>query len=277
MNLLADGSFRPAGEIDAVVPDEFGVYAIRLRSGAALPEPFQSLLDDRDTGLIYIGQAEKQTLLKRLLGNELRARGNGPFIRSIGAVLGYRPPFGSLAGRARVQNYRFAPADRIAIVEWINAHLEVSWATLPQAEVHAVEVALVREHTPLLNLQDNPRALPELKALRFECRTIAAGLSVSKQLARVLNLPTCAQRSTILFSRGPMWFLRSGLDARSSSVIGVMCCALVFRRACLSGVELCSGSRGWVNHRWFGGSRCRQSGRVTGLPRRFDSLWVPIR
>lgn len=179
MNLLEDGSFRAAGEIDAIVPDEFGVYAIRLRSGAALPEPFQSLLDDRDTGLIYIGQAEKQTLVKRLLGNELRARGNGTFIRSIGAVLGYRPPFGSLAGRARMQNYRFAPADRVFVVEWIDANLEVSWAVLPQHEVHGMEVALIREHTPLLNLQDNPRALPELAAIRAECRAVAAGLSTA--------------------------------------------------------------------------------------------------
>ncbi len=160
-----------------MVPDEFGVYAIRLRGGATLPEPFQPLLDGRDTHLIYIGQAEKQTLHKRLLGNELRARGNGTFIRSIGAVLGYRPPFGSLAGRARIQNYRFAFAERAAIVEWVNANLEVSWAVLPQLEVHGVEVALIREHTPLLNLQDNPRALPELKALRAECRSIASGAS----------------------------------------------------------------------------------------------------
>lgn len=179
MNPLDDRSFRSAGEIDAIVPDKFGVYAIRLRSGATLPEPFQTLLDDRETRLIYIGQAEKQTLRKRLLGNELRARGNGTFIRSIGAILGYRPPFGSLAGRARVQNYRFAFADQVAIVEWIDANLEVSWAVLPQHEVHGVEVGLIREHTPLFNLQDNPRALPELKALRVECRTIAAGLSTA--------------------------------------------------------------------------------------------------
>lgn len=177
MNLLQDGSFLSAGEIDAIVPAEFGVYAIRLRSGATLPEPFRSLLEGRATRLIYIGQAEKQTLLRRLLGNELRARGNGTFVRSIGAVLGFRPPYGSMAGRVRVQNYRFAPTDRAAIVEWINANLEVSWTTHPQLEVHDVEVTQIREQTPLLNLQDNPRALPELKALRAECRMVAAGQS----------------------------------------------------------------------------------------------------
>ncbi|WNM27348.1 hypothetical protein RN607_14285 [Demequina capsici] len=179
MSLLDDSSFRPAGEIDAIVPNEFGVYAIRLRRGAGFPEPFQSLLAARVTRLLYIGQAEKQTLPKRLLGNELRARGNGTFLRSIGAVLGYRPVFGAMAGRARVQNYRFAPADRAAIVAWMNVNLEVSWSVLSQPTVHETEVALIREHTPLLNLQDNPRALPELEALRLECRAIAAGVSGS--------------------------------------------------------------------------------------------------
>lgn len=97
MKLLDDGSFRTAGEVDPLVPNEFGVYAIRLRGGATFPEPFLSIRNGHDMRLIYIGQAEKQTLQKRLLGNELRARGNGTFFRSIGAVLGYRPPFGSRA------------------------------------------------------------------------------------------------------------------------------------------------------------------------------------
>lgn len=182
-SLLDDGSFRRAGEILALVPDSFGVYALRLVGGSTLPDPFEALLAERSFRLVYIGQAEKQTLLKRLLGNELRARGNGTFIRSVGAVLGYRPPFGSLAGRARPQHYRFAPADRVAIVEWINSNLEVSWTALPQSEVREVEVGQIREHTPLLNLQDNPRALPALKALPVQCRTIAAGLSTPAFLA----------------------------------------------------------------------------------------------
>jgi len=68
MNLLEDGSFRPAGEPEALVPDAFSVNAKWLRSDAALPEPFQSRLGDRNTHLIYIEQAGKQRLLKRLLG-----------------------------------------------------------------------------------------------------------------------------------------------------------------------------------------------------------------
>lgn len=172
--LLEHSRFRPAGEIDELVPQEFGLYALRLREGATLPEPFGAMLESRGSRLIYIGEARTQSLHRRMLGNELRARGNGTFFRSIGAVLGYMPPKGSLAGRARQQNYRFAPEGRDAIIAWINAHLEVSWVVLPQAEVHAAEVGLIREHTPLLNLKDNPLALPELKRQRELCRSVAA-------------------------------------------------------------------------------------------------------
>jgi hypothetical protein len=173
-SLLDPNSFCSAGEIDSHVPAEYGLYAIRLRVGAELPEPFGAIRRQRDTHLVYLGEAQRQTLRARLLGNELRAKGNGTFFRSLGAVLGFRPPAGSLAGRARQQNYRFAPSDRDQIVEWINEHLEVSWVVLRQNEVHAVEVQLIGEQTPLLNLKDNPLKLKSLSRMRDECRAIAS-------------------------------------------------------------------------------------------------------
>ena len=175
MKLLEDGLFRAAGEIDADVPIEFGVYAIRLRAGSSLPEPFETHLASRRSRLIYIGKAT--SLAKRMLGNELRGRGHGTFFRSIGAVLGYRPAAGSLVGKANQYNFSFVAEDRARIVTWINGHLEVSWAIVPQADVRAAEKALILEHLPLLNLEGNPLALAELDTLRIECRTIAAELS----------------------------------------------------------------------------------------------------
>ncbi|PPL19212.1 hypothetical protein GY24_07060 [Microterricola pindariensis] len=170
--LLEDESFRSAGSIDGNVPDAFGLYAIRLHRDAILPEPFGSELALRASRLLYLGEARTQTLRGRLLGNEPRARGHGTFFRSLGAVLGYRPPLGSLLRNANQRNYRFAPADEQAIVEWINTNLDVSWVTL-ESEIHANEVALIREHTPLLNLEDNPRPLLDLKELRALCCRIA--------------------------------------------------------------------------------------------------------
>ena len=58
---------------------------------------------------------------------------------------------------------------------WINEHLEVSWVTLPRVDVHGAEVELIREHTPVLNLKDNPLKLPELALLREIYREIASG------------------------------------------------------------------------------------------------------
>ncbi len=171
-SLLDDEAFRPAGSIDLEVPDRPGLYAIKVRDRTALPEPFSSLLGSRDGDLIYVGIAST-SLRKRFLGQELRARGHGTFFRSIGAVLGFRPPSGSLVGMANGRNYTFAAQDNGAIIDWINANLIVNWIEF--AGAHAVEEsALLRAHTPLLNLQGNPAALPLLKALRAECVRIAS-------------------------------------------------------------------------------------------------------
>lgn len=174
--LLEADRFISAAGIDDLVPAEYGLYALRLRVGVELPAPFDLALMAQPHRLIYLGEARTQTLRRRPLANELRARGNGTFFRSIGAVLGYRPPFGSLAGKARVQNYRFSPTDRDAIVARLNENIEVSWIEIPQSEIHAAEVALISAHAPLLNLRDNPRVLDELSALRGKCRRIAAGV-----------------------------------------------------------------------------------------------------
>ncbi|WP_347123301.1 GIY-YIG nuclease family protein [Microbacterium sp. SY138] len=171
-SLLNDEAFRPAGSIDPEVPDRPGLYAIKVRDRAALPQPFGNLLDSRDSDLIYVGIAGT-SLRKRFLGQELRARGHGTFFRSIGAVLGFRPPSGSLVGMANGRNYTFAAQDNGAIINWINANLIVNWIEF--AGAHAVEESsLLRAHTPLLNLQGNPAALPQLKALRAECVRIAS-------------------------------------------------------------------------------------------------------
>lgn len=164
--------FRSARGIDKDVPDLFGLYAIRVRDTALLPEPYRSIAEKRRSNLIYLGEATGQTLRSRFLRNEIRGRGHGTFFRSIGAVLGYRPPAGSLVGKSNQRNFRFSPADTAAIAEWINTNLELS-CVASDVGVHAAEVELIRKHTPLLNLRDNPAALPELSALRALCCQIA--------------------------------------------------------------------------------------------------------
>ena len=87
-------------------------------------------------------------------------------------MLGYRPPQGSLIGKGNTRNYKFAPADAHAVIDWANSHLLINWVPVsenPEAE----ELALIRKHLPLLNLRSNPAALPQLSALRAECVRIA--------------------------------------------------------------------------------------------------------
>ena len=177
-DLVNDASFRPAESIDADVPSSPGIYAIRVRIGSTLPEPFESLLGERLSRLIYIGKAT--SLESRMLRNELRGRGHGTFFRSIGAVLEFRPRAGSLSNKVNKYNFSFEKPDRDTIAQWINANLEVSWRTLPMSDVPTTETALILEHTPLLNLDGNPLALTELDDLRVRCRQVAsaaAGLS----------------------------------------------------------------------------------------------------
>lgn len=171
--LLDPAVFRGAGDIDGEVPDVYGLYAIRVRDVSALPDPFRSIATGRGSNLIYVGEATGQTLRRRFLRNELRGQGHGTFFRSLGAVLGYRPVAGSLAGMANQRNYRFSPADTESIVAWINANLLVSWAQVDHG-IHNMEVALIRAHAPLLNLRDNPAALRDLSELRALCCRIAA-------------------------------------------------------------------------------------------------------
>lgn len=169
--LLEPTAFRLAGAIDSEVPDRPGLYAIRVRDRSALPEPFRSFCESRGHDLLYIGIA-RTSLSRRFLGQELRARGHGTFFRSLGAILAYQPLVGSLIGKRNSRNYTFAPAGNRAIIDWINENLLVNW--VEYSGPHAAEESiLIRKHLPLLNLQGNPVALPELSALRAECVLIA--------------------------------------------------------------------------------------------------------
>lgn len=97
------------------------------------------------------------------------------FFRSLGAVLGYRPPAGSLAGAKHQRNYRFSPQDTAAIIAWIDAHLRVRWLTLPKVAAEPYGPQLIAQLRPPLNLKGNPDGLPALRAARKECQGIAAG------------------------------------------------------------------------------------------------------
>lgn len=170
--LMDKKRFVSAGTIDSVLPVPAGLYCIRLASGSELPRPFDSLLRERGHNIIYMGIAS-QSLRRRFLGQELRARGHGTFFRSIGAVLGYRPAPGSLRNKANKRNFTFLPDDEQKIITWINHHLLVNWVVY-NGNFEEIETAIIRKYRPLLNISKNPAALKELTELRTECIKIAA-------------------------------------------------------------------------------------------------------
>lgn len=169
--LMNEKNFKPAGSIDKKVPDEPGLYCIRIADSSALPLPFNSLLTARGHNILYIGIATR-SLRKRMLGQELRAEGHGTFFRGMGAVIGYRPPKGSLRDKANKKNYTFSPSDKNKIIQWINQNLLVNWVVF-EGDFENIETQLITQYLPLLNTDKNPIKLRELTELRRECRNIA--------------------------------------------------------------------------------------------------------
>jgi len=171
--LMIDDQFLSAGIIDKKVPPVPGMYAIRIKNPDALPEPFKSEMLRRGNRLIYIGIATT-SLHQRMLNQELRANGHGTFFRSLGAMLGYVPPYNSLNDKKNKRNYTFSNEDENRIIDWINEHLLVSWIEQSNS-LEEVETGLIIKHKPLLNVAKNPYAMEALSALRKRCVEVANG------------------------------------------------------------------------------------------------------
>ncbi|MBV6454398.1 MAG: hypothetical protein BWX95_01715 [Bacteroidetes bacterium ADurb.Bin141] len=169
--LMDEKNFKNAAFIDNLVPHTPGLYCIRILDINKLPKPFNTFLAERQHNIIYIGIAT-ESLNKRFLNQELRANGHGTFFRSIGAVLGHRPPKGSLKTKKNKRNYKFSPTDEQKIINWINENLKVNWVEFC-GDLETIETELITKHKPLINLAKNPLALQLLSDLRKECVRIA--------------------------------------------------------------------------------------------------------
>lgn len=169
--LMNEQNFKSAGNVDGLIPHSSGLYCIRIKNASKLPEPFDKILSARKHNILYIGIASGN-LHKRFLQQELQAKGHGTFFRSIGAVLGYRPPQGSLNDKKNKKNYKFSKTEEEQIAKWINNNLTVNWIELTEG-LDTLETSLIAKYHPLLNLAKNPVALKELSDLRRECVSIA--------------------------------------------------------------------------------------------------------
>ena len=169
--LMNEKNFKNAGTIDNSVPDKPGLYCIRIIKPKILPTPFSTELENRNHNIVYIGIAT-QSLYKRMLNQELRANGHGTFFRSLGAILGFRPPQGSLTEKKNKRNYKFNTSDERKIIEWINKNLKINWVTFNN-DFEAIETSLILKYKPILNISKNPYSIQRLSELRKECVEIA--------------------------------------------------------------------------------------------------------
>lgn len=171
--LLNKRSFKSAKLIDNVVPNVSGLYCIRITNVNKLPKLFAKELIQRKSDVLYVGLASK-SLHKRLLQQELRANGHGTFFRSLGAVLGFLPPKGSLLHKKNKRNYKFSSSDEIRIINWINNNLIVNWVAL-DGKLENIESELILKSKPILNISKNLYKMNELTLLRKRCVQIANG------------------------------------------------------------------------------------------------------
>lgn len=163
--LLINGKFMAVNAMnESSVPDVPGLYCIKLRKGVVLPAKFGKVRED---GIIYIGQASS-SLNQRFWRQELNHHGAATFFRSIGAILGYLPPKGSLAGKS-TNNFKFGLEDTEAIRKWMRLSLLVNWIPFGTENMDAMEINLITKYRPLVNIKHNPSASEALEAARKAC------------------------------------------------------------------------------------------------------------
>lgn len=150
------------------LPDTPGLYSIHIQNFDILPTKLGTELRRQDDTLLYIGKTTK-SLRKRLWEEELHAQRPATFFRTIGAVLGFRPPKSSLAGKSNQCNYRFSSDDNAKIIQWIEDNLLVNFIECTN-NINYIEKHLIQEAKPLMNIQNNPKPFEFVIKSRKECR-----------------------------------------------------------------------------------------------------------
>ena len=169
---LIFGSFIPVHSLldENTIPDKPGIYCIKLCNGIQFSKEFGKIRED---GIIYIGQASK-SLKKRLWEEELNHMCAATFFRSIGAMLGFLPPKGSLANK-QTNNFKFSEEDTASICKWMQESLLVNFVVLNpmNVEIDKIEISLIEKYSPIVNIKHNKIPNAVLQAKRNKCREYA--------------------------------------------------------------------------------------------------------
>lgn len=162
---LIGGKFYPVYMLsEGLIPNEPGLYCIKLRKDCQLPSKFGTVRED---GIIYIGLASS-SLRKRFWKQELNLIGHATLFRSIGSILGYYPEKGSLVGKSNKYNFRFADEDIESIRDWIRQSLEVNCVVYSANNLSKIEEDLIKKYRPLVNIDHNPTPSEALITARKE-------------------------------------------------------------------------------------------------------------
>lgn len=165
---LINGNFLPLNELESgnKIPKKPGLYCIKIKEGIIIPKEFGQIRKD---GIIYIGIAST-SLFERLWEQELNHKKAATFFRSIGAMLGFLPPKGSLSGK-ETRNYKFDNHDTEEIRQWMGQSLLVNFVTIkiPKEKLEKIEKKLIEKFCPLVNLDHNPKKSQALKNAREKC------------------------------------------------------------------------------------------------------------
>lgn len=167
---LIEAPFLTVNELEngMKIPVSPGIYCIKIRKGVVFPKDYGKVRED---GIIYIGKAES-SLRKRLWDQELNHNGHATFFRSIGAMLGKRPPKGSLYGR-NSRNYEFDYLDTEYIRKWMRQSFLVNFISIPVNKIKETEDRLIKKYCPLVNIKGNPNKSQAIEDARKECVEIA--------------------------------------------------------------------------------------------------------
>lgn len=174
-NKLMQSHFISVEELDGInIPNVPGLYCIKIKDYKLLPN-FENF--EGKENIIYIGKASK-SLRKRLWDQELHHKSAATFFRSIGALLGYLPPKGSLYGKSS-NNYRFIQEGTEAIIKWMRASLLVNFVKIVPEKQNQYEETLIRKYEPIINIEYNSNPSDLLKQMRARCIAYAKAKSIN--------------------------------------------------------------------------------------------------
>ena len=163
-------NFKSLKDLDNLNLNSAGIYALRIRDISTFPLELRNEIEDKDSSIIYIGKASKN--LGKRLDEECRGKRHGTFFRGIGALINFKPPKGSLIGKANSNNYKFSSTDSSKIIDWMNENLEFDYLKV-EKNIDFIEKDLIKHFQPILNSTHNPKKSIYLAALRKECRNVA--------------------------------------------------------------------------------------------------------